>query len=510
MTRVVPRRETTADVTAEPIQPPLPNPSGEILGSVAAATPQLRVPVARWSRQFARQLLISDAVCAVLAITLGWFVRFGFRSDAYVHSYLFFGAILTAGWIVCLHAVGAYDVRHISTGAREYQRVLRATMNLAGVVAITAYLTHVLLARTFLAIVIPSGALLMVIARYSVRQAVHRRRRSGRWTSAILAVGTSESVRHLAEVLSRNFEAGLVVVGACVADAEVGDDVGRGVPVVGDVSHAAAIAQQLGVDIVAVAGAGLGPRRIRELGWALEGTGCNMVMAPGLTEVAGPRVHVSPVEGLPLMWVDQPRFTGLSRIVKRALDLVGATLLLLISAPFLLVVALLVMLTSRGSALYRSTRMCQDGREFRAYKFRSMYHDAEARRGDLIDLNESVGGVLFKMRRDPRVTPVGRWLRRFSLDELPQLLNVIGGSMSLVGPRPPLPDEVERYHSHVHRRLLVKPGMTGLWQVSGRSDLSWDESVRLDLYYVENWSLALDLAIIARTIWAVIKSRGAY
>jgi exopolysaccharide biosynthesis polyprenyl glycosylphosphotransferase len=469
-----------------------------------------RVPVARWSRLFVRQLLITDAICAAVAITLGWFVRYGFQSDAYVHSYLILSAVIIAGWIVCVHAVGGYDVRRISTGTREYQRVFRASMNLAGVVAITAYLTHILLARVFLAIVIPVGALLMVTARYYGRQSVHARRRHGRWTSAILAVGTSESVRHLAEVLARNPQAGLVVVGACVEDAEVGEELAAHVPVVGDINHAAAMAANLGVDVVAVAGAGLGPRRIRELGWALEGTGCNMVMAPGLTEVAGPRVHVSPVEGLPLMWVDQPQFTGVRRWVKRALDLLGAITLLLLSSPFLLAIAVLVKTSSRGSVLYRSTRMGKDGREFQAYKFRSMYRDADQRRGDLIDLNESDGGVLFKMRLDPRVTPIGRMLRRFSFDELPQLLNVVGGSMSLVGPRPPLPDEVERYHTHVHRRLLVKPGMTGLWQVSGRSDLSWDESVRLDLYYVENWSLALDLAIIARTVWAVLRSRGAY
>jgi exopolysaccharide biosynthesis polyprenyl glycosylphosphotransferase len=509
VTRVLPWRDTP-DVASERFQPALTTPTGDVAVSLAPTALPPRVPVARWARVFVRQLLVTDAICAAVAITLGWLLRYGFPSDAYVNSYLILGVIITVGWILCLHAVGGYDVRRITTGAREFQRVLRASMNLAGVVAITAYLTHVLLARVFLAIVIPVGALLMLTARYYGRKRVHARRRKGRWTSAILAVGTSESVRHLAEVLARNSQAGLVVVGACVEDAEIGDELAAHVPVVGDINHAATLAARLGVDVVAVAGAGLGPRRIRELGWALEGSGCNMVMAPGLTEVAGPRVHVSPVEGLPLMWVDQPQFTGLRRVVKRALDVVGATVILLLSAPFLLAIAVLVMATSRGTALYRGTRMGKDGRQFQAYKFRSMYHDADQRRGDLMDLNESEGGVLFKLRRDPRVTPTGRVLRRFSFDELPQLLNVIGGSMSLVGPRPPLPDEVERYHTHVHRRLLVKPGMTGLWQVSGRSDLSWDESVRLDLYYVENWSLALDLAIIARTVWAVLRSRGAY
>jgi len=377
-------------------------------------------------------------------------------------------------------------------------------------VAVVGYLSAMHVARIFVAVVIPVGAVLMVLGRYAGRQTVHARRKHGHWTSAILAVGTSESVRHLAEVTSRNPEAGLVVVGACVEDAVKGSEVAPGVPVVGEVSQAAAMAEQLGADIVAVAGSGLGPRRIRELGWALEGTGRNMVMAPGLTEVAGPRVHVSPVEGLPLMWVDQPQFTGVRLVVKRALDVIGATFILVLAAPLLALIAVAVRLTSRGPALYRSTRMGQDGREIMVYKFRSMYRDADQQRQHLLEMNESEGGMLFKIRTDPRVTPFGRLLRKFSLDELPQLFNVVSGTMSLVGPRPPLPGEVERYESHDHRRLLVKPGMTGLWQVSGRSDLSWDESVRLDLYYVENWSLALDLAIIARTVWAVLRSRGAY
>jgi exopolysaccharide biosynthesis polyprenyl glycosylphosphotransferase len=367
-----------------------------------------------------------------------------------------------------------------------------------------------LIARTFIAIVIPVGAVLQMLARYAVRRAVHHRRARGEWTSTILAVGTSESVRHLVEATRRNPLAGLVVVGACVEDAEPNSMLARGVPVLGDVNRAADVAADIGADVVAVAGSGLGPQRIRQLGWQLEGTGRNMVMAPGLTEVAGPRVHVTPVEGLPLMWVDQPQFTGPARLAKRALDIALSSLLLVVAAPFLILIGLLVRLTSPGPALYKSKRAGMNGRLITVYKFRSMYVDAEARRAELVERNEVPGGVLFKMRADPRVTPFGRILRKLSMDELPQLLNVLGGSMSLVGPRPPLPDEVERYHSHVHRRLLVKPGMTGLWQVSGRSDLSWDEAVRLDLYYVENWSLGFDLAIILRTIWAVLRSRGAY
>ena len=510
MTRAASRLQAQGGPAAEVLADLLPS-TPRRAGRAAQANPQYTV--SQWSRRFVRRLVLTDAICVTVAIAIGWFGwigRFSFASDKQTIAYISGSALLTIGWLLCVLAVDGYEIRRISTGAREYQRVLRAGMNMAGSVAIVGYLTGYLLARPFVAIVIPTGALLMVLSRYVGRAFVYRLRMRGEWTSSILAVGTSESVRHLAEVTRRNPAAGLAVVGACVEDVEIGDEVAAGVPVVGDVNQVVASAMRLGVDVVAVAGSGLGPRRIRELGWALEGTGCSMVMAPGLTEVAGPRVHVSPVEGLPLMWVDQPQFTGVRRIVKRAVDVAGAATLIILGLPFLLLIALAVRVTSRGPALYKSVRSGQDGRAFKVYKFRSMYADADQRRAALLQLNESEGGVLFKLRSDPRVTPVGRLLRKFSIDELPQLINVLGGSMSLVGPRPPLPDEVERYNPHVHRRLLVKPGMTGLWQVSGRSDLSWDESVRLDLYYVENWSLTLDLAIIARTIWAVVRASGAY
>jgi exopolysaccharide biosynthesis polyprenyl glycosylphosphotransferase len=196
-------------------------------------------------------------------------------------------------------------------------------------------------------------------------------------------------------------------------------------------------------------------------------------------------------------------------VVKGGVDRAAAALALLSLMPVLLLIALAVRLDSPGPVLYRQERIGVNGRGFTILKFRSMSVDADCLLAELLYRNEG-GGLLFKMRRDPRVTRVGRWLRRFSLDELPQLFNVLGGSMSLVGPRPPLPAEVERYDSSVSRRLLVKPGLTGLWQISGRSDLSWEEAVRLDLRYVENWSLALDALILVKTVRAVVSSSGAY
>jgi exopolysaccharide biosynthesis polyprenyl glycosylphosphotransferase len=248
---------------------------------------------------------------------------------------------------------------------------------------------------------------------------------------------------------------------------------------------------------------------LQRLAWQLEGTSAELVVAPVLMEVAGPRVHVTGVLGLPLLRVSAPTFTGARRVVKEIVDKIGALLLLTVLAPVLMAIAAAIRLGDRGPALYRQRRVGRDGKPFTILKFRTMVVDADRRRDKLLAGNEAAG-PLFKMRRDPRVTPIGSVLRRFSIDELPQLVNVVRGTMSLVGPRPPLPEEVEAYGPDMLRRLLVKPGLTGLWQVSGRSDLPWDEAVRLDLRYVEDWSLALDALILWKTVRAVVRGQGAY
>jgi exopolysaccharide biosynthesis polyprenyl glycosylphosphotransferase len=283
-----------------------------------------------------------------------------------------------------------------------------------------------------------------------------------------------------------------------------------GVPLLGtteDVLHAVAAAD---ADTVAVTSShALGLRRLRELSWQMESIDADMLVAPGLVEVAGPRLHIRPVTGLPLLHVEKPEFTGGKRALKNVTDRVAASLLLLVLSPLLLGIWLAIRLTSPGSGFFRQVRVGKDGNEFRMWKFRSMYADAEARLAAL-EAQSDGNGVLFKMKSDPRITRIGVFLRRFSLDELPQLFNVLTGSMSLVGPRPPLPSEVAKYENHVRRRLLVRPGITGLWQVSGRSDLSWEESVRLDLRYVENWSLGQDAQIMWKTLSAVFTRSGAY
>jgi len=235
-----------------------------------------------------------------------------------------------------------------------------------------------------------------------------------------------------------------------------------------------------------------------------------LVVSPGLLDVAGARLAMTPVAGMPLLHVEPPQYRGAKRFQKKAFDFGFALAALIGTAPLLLLAAIAIKLTSRGPVFYRAERIGLDGKPFTMIKFRSMVVDAEARLSDYLASNDIDGGVMFKMREDPRVTPIGRVLRRYSIDELPQFINVLKQDMSVVGPRPPLRREVESYNGDIKRKLLVKPGVTGLWQISGRSNLSWEKSVRLDLSYVDNWSMTTDVGIILETVGAVARAEGAY
>ncbi len=451
-------------------------------------------------------------LCAIIIATvLGYELRFG-AGDSGIgpEGYLGIGLGIAVGWTVALQYCGGYEIRHIATGPEELKRVLRATAITVSLLAVACYATKTPIARGYVIGVIPLGLSLIVLERAAVRRYVNSRRNRGEWVYRILAVGTSDSVHHLFDTTVRAKNAGLKIVGACVEDAPVGATIAPGVPVVGGVLDAATRAAEVEADVVAVTGSGLGPRGVRELGWQLEGTNRGMVLAPALTEIAGSRVHVSPVEGLPLVWLEQPQLGRLPRLVKRTVDVLGGLCVLALASPLLLVTAIAIKATSRGPVFFRQKRLGINGTEFTILKFRSMYADAEHRRQELLELNEQDGGgVLFKIRSDPRVTRVGKWIRAFSIDELPQLVHVVSGTMSLVGPRP-LAAIDSTYTGSARRRLLVRPGVTGLWQISGRSETSWDDAVRMDLYYVENWSLGLDLSILLRTVYAVLARKGAF
>ncbi|HEY0700855.1 MAG TPA: sugar transferase, partial [Micromonospora sp.] len=375
------------------------------------------------------------------------------------------------------------------------------------------YIADVGVSRGFLAISFVVGTVGLLVVRFAARRRLHRLRvRGGGWSRRVLVVGDTAHILELVQTLRREPYAGYQVVGACIPDALLAPEPQRlgDVPVLGSFRGIPEAAAAVRADTVAVTASNeLTGNRLRRLGWQLEGTGIDLVLAPALTDVAGPRIHTRPVAGLPLIHVEAPEFSGARKIVKGFVDRFLAFAILTLALPVMAVLALLIKLDSRGPVIFRQIRVGRSGREFGVYKFRTMVVNADQLLAELAERNET-DGLMFKMREDPRVTRVGRLLRRWSLDELPQLFNVLFGHMSLVGPRPPLPSEVAHYDGDVARRLLVKPGMTGLWQVSGRSDLSWEDGIRLDLYYVENWSLAADLTILWKTFGAVVGSRGAY
>jgi exopolysaccharide biosynthesis polyprenyl glycosylphosphotransferase len=424
-------------------------------------------------------------------------------------SYIAFTVALPALWAGSAALAGGYDARFIGVGPDEFRRVMNAAVTLTGCVAVASYALKADLARGYVLIAMPCLAVFDLATRYALRKRLHRRRSYGACMQRVVAIGHPQAVTDLVATLRRDKFNGLHVVAACLAG-RVGLKEIAGVPVLGGLSSVSTAVNQFGADTVAVlACPEMNGVRLRELAWELEESGTDLCVAPALMDVAGPRTTIRPVAGLPLLHVDHPELAGGKQVIKALFDRTAAALVLILLAPLFAAIAVIIRLDDRGPVFFRQTRIGLDGQPFRLYKFRTMVVDAEQRKAELDALNEG-SGVLFKMRRDPRVTKAGLCLRRWSLDELPQLLNVLLGDMSLVGPRPALPKEVARYGDHMRRRLVVKPGITGLWQVSGRSGLSWDEAFRLDLRYVDNWSLALDLQILWKTWSAVFGGSGAY
>jgi len=461
-----------------------------------------------WLVRYVFALVALDALAMSLAGVFALTMRFGADGLATVAlgngtTYLQLVALAVPCWGLVLSARRAYEPRYLGVGSEEFRRVTNASLLFTSVFAIICVAFDLQPARLVVAVALPLASVLTLVLRYAARKVLHRCRRDGQAGHRVLVVADALDAEVLVDRLARSPHAGLGVV--ATTGPRQGPD---GEP---SLAHVPRLVAQLGVDTVAVAHSpGVTPAVLRQLSWSLEGTGIDLLVAPALTDVAGPRIHVRPVSGLPLLQVAQPQFTGARRLLKETQDRSGALVLLLMAAPVLAAAATAVRLSSRGPVLFRQERVGLDGAPFTMFKLRSMVADAEARRAEVVDLNDHGDDhVLFKATADPRVTAVGRLLRRYSIDELPQLVNVLLGQMSLVGPRPPLPDEVAMYAEHVHRRLLVKPGLTGLWQVSGRADLDWQESVRIDLYYVENWSPVLDLEILWKTIFTVFTGAGA-
>jgi exopolysaccharide biosynthesis polyprenyl glycosylphosphotransferase len=472
-----------------------------------------------WHRRYAVELVAIDLIAGMFAVATSLLLRAVLPRYSTAHDdpvvLISFAIALPITWVALVGLNRAYQSRFVGVGPTEFQLVFRAFWQLAGVVAFVAFAAKAESARAVILGALPLTLAVDLVGRYLARKRLHNRRLKGRSMTSVVAVGGAASVAEFTAMVRHDRHAGMHVVGACLPTEQLVDsDTAKtledlGVPILGDVDSVLQAVHASGAHTVAVLSGEVSADKLRWVSWQLEGTDTDLVVSPGLTEVAGTRLHIQPVAGLPLLHVEEPEFSGVRRVVKGLIDRIAAVIGLVALAPLFVVLAIMIRCGSRGPVFFKQTRVGRDGRVFRMIKFRSMYSDAESRLAELMMHNES-DGLLFKMKDDPRVTRVGRMLRRTSLDELPQLINVLMGTMSLVGPRPPLPKEVAAYGDDVRRRLLVKPGVTGLWQVSGRSNLSWDETVRLDLRYVENWSFTLDLMILWKTVFAVTRGSGAY
>ena len=475
--------------------------------------PASRESGVEWQRRYGRILVISDFLVlgwVFMTAHLVWDAQPQWKnpSDPYTTKWLVASAVTLLLWHLILTLAGTRDPRVLGAGPDEYKRVINSTLVIFSFLAFFGYLISASPPRAYVIVALPFGLLMLTLSRWSWRQWLLVQRQAGKMTHSAIVVGNRESVEHLAAVFGRNGAFGYRLVGVCLAGYDSADSV-AGLPTVGSVDALKEAAINANADAVIVSSSdATHPDMVRRLGWDLEGHDIEIIVAPSLANIAGPRVHIRPVAGLPLLHVEKPAYRGASRWAKGTLDRVGASALIAVGSPILLVVAIAVKLTSRGSVFFVQERVGRDGEVFKMIKFRTMVHGADAM---LEELKADTGNLMmFKMRNDPRVTPLGRTLRRFSLDELPQLFNVVKGDMSLVGPRPPLVSEVSVYAADARRRLLVRPGITGPWQISGRSDLNWEETMRLDLYYVENWSIVGDLLILWKTLRAVVSSTGAY
>ena len=472
---------------------------------------------ARWASSYRTKLRVTDAAIIAAAVCTTFLVRFGFAEVDTLTSPIaarfgLMSLLVLLVWVASLSAFRSRDPRVVGVGAGEYKRVAHASTTTFGLLAVVFLLFQADTARWFLTVAFPLGLFSLLVGRWLWRQWLMSQRETGHFLSRVIVIGKKQDVEKVVAQIRASSGAAYAVVGAVVedGDAEPAASQFGDLVVLSGLSRAAEFARTLGVEGVVVAGhPSGGSEYIHDLAWQLEGTTADLILATSLANVAGPRIHFRPVEGLPLIHVEIPQFEGAKHVVKRAMDVTIAATALLFLAPLFAVIALVVRLDSEGGSFFAQERVGRGGQPFRIFKFRSMNSSAPQQLESLAADSEG-NGVLFKMKNDPRVTRIGRTLRKYSLDELPQLWNVLVGDMSLVGPRPPLAQEVSAYEDHVHRRLYIKPGLTGMWQVNGRSNLSWEDSVRLDLYYVENWSIMGDLIILWRTVKVVAQPVGAY
>jgi len=503
----------TADLGSVPEQatPPLSLADGETVTPLTMApAPAVGLLRTQWIARYTRWVVVGDAVSALLGAVVALAVRFGLVAvEGPNELYLPLSLVFPCVWVALLAMGRSYEPRFIGEGTDEFRRVIDSAVRVIALVAVVSYVLNWGFARGYLVVALPVATLGSLAVRAIGRRALKNAQAQGRATRRVLVTGTERATAEMIRRLQQRGDHPFDVVGALVDHSR--STTIEGVPVVGRAADTSAAVVAMGADTVAIAAwSTFSQNDLRRLSWELEDSHVDILVTPNLVDVSGPRISIRPVAGLPLLHVEKPEFTGFRRVAKALFDRGVALIALLVLWPLLLVLAIAVRLDSEGPAFFKQERVGKGGRTFTMVKLRSMSVDAEDLLESVAGDNVHAEGPLFKAHSDPRITRVGALLRRTSLDELPQLFNILFGQMSLVGPRPPLLSEVEQYESDVRRRFLVKPGLTGLWQVSGRSDLSWEDSVRLDLFYVENWTFLLDIEILARTFRAVVAARGAY
>lgn len=468
-------------------------------------------------RRYARRVAVTDLLVLLVVIISSEYVWLGGDAGTIGPQlglgYTKFGVLLTFGWWLALRLGGTRD-RNVLGSTDEYQRIVHVTVTVFGVIAIVTLLMNFNLSRGYLALAFPVGLIGLLFTRRMWRRWRRREILRGRMIENVLVVGQPENAREIAGWFTNHPAEGLRVTGVWrpvhATESQwlrVGEHF---VPIMGQARSLKSAVKMAGADAVIVSATDeLGHHRLRDLTWELESAGIEMLLSPNLVAVAGSRIGMREVAGMPFVAVKEPTYAEAGNWPKLVFDWCGAMALLLLSSPLLLATAAAIKLSSPGPVFYRQERIGRDGQPFQMIKFRSMRVGADAELARLLEEQGTAGRPLFKVENDPRITGVGRFIRRYSIDELPQLLNVLNGDMSLVGPRPQREGEVALYDHTARRRLRVRPGMTGLWQVSGRSNLSWEEAIALDMHYVENWSLVGDLQILVRTVRAVVAKDGA-
>ena len=467
----------------------------------------------RWQRSYVAKLRITDTLVVVGAISLAHVVRFGepLNPAGYPHFFLLaFSLAFALGWLCALAVFHTRSPLLVGTGVEEYRRVVAASFGTFGAIAIVTLLVKADIARGYLAVALPVGTVALVLSRWAWQASVARRRAAGGCRTAVMAFGEEDAVVDLVTELTRHPADGYDVVGIGIPNhgPPRGEHLlvgGRQIPIVGGESDMLAAIRSCGADTVAIAGTEhFGLRGIRRLIWDLEPLGVNLVVSTGVMDVALSRLVMRPIAGLPLLHIEKPQYRGAKRFQKQAFDVCFATVVLAVAMPAMVLAALAIKLTSRGPVFQTAPRMGMDGQPFSMLRFRTTMVGDESRSDrELLEALDPDGPTHLGEDRHA-VTTVGRVLRRFSIDGLPMFVNVLKREMSVVGPRAPLRQEVEAYDVEVLRRLLVRPGITGLWQISGRADLSWNESVRLDLSYIDNWSMTSDVMIVLKTTRTVV------